>query len=168
MQPKVILLCLLVIAGSLGNVGCASSVRYSSTVSTGKESNADDNIGLGSRMSRLIEAAESWLGTPYLFGGNSRRGIDCSALMVNVFREVGLHLPRSSREQFATGSSISKASLAAGDLVFFNTSGKGVSHVGLYVGRGNFIHASSSRGVVRESLGQPYYRQHFLGARRIR
>lgn len=116
---------------------------------------------------RLIDAAEKWLGTPYRYAGTSRNGVDCSALMVNVFAEVGVELPRTSAEQFITGSLIPVGELAVGDLVFFDINGSGVSHVGLYIGANNFIHASLSAGVVQESLGLPYYSSRYVGARRV-
>lgn len=116
---------------------------------------------------KIVAEAENWLGTPYQYAGTTRSGIDCSALMVQVFGEVGVQLPRTSTEQFATGRRVEFGNLIVGDLVFFDFNGSGVSHVGVYVGGNAFIHASSSSGVVRESLAQSYYARRFVGARRV-
>ncbi len=116
---------------------------------------------------RLIAVAESWIGTPYRYAGTTKTGVDCSALMVNVFAEIGIVLPRTSSEQYIIGNVIPAGDLAVGDLVFFDISGGGVSHVGIYIGANNFIHASLSSGVVRESLALPYYSNRYAGARRV-
>lgn len=132
----------------------------------GGESAGNPNLSQ-EQLQTVLQSAEDWLGVPYRYGGNSRSGIDCSALMMNVFSDAGIRLPRTSRQQFAFGSRIRTSQLAPGDLVFFNTSGKGVSHVGLYIGSKDFIHASSSRGVVRESMENSYYVARYIGARRV-
>lgn len=113
-------------------------------------------------------SAHSYLGTPYVWGGNTHSGIDCSALMQNSYGENQVRLPRVSREQWRSGRKVD-GSLREGDLVFFNTMGVGVSHVGLVLdpkGR-RFMHASSSRGVVIDDLGKRYYAERYLGARRV-
>jgi cell wall-associated NlpC family hydrolase len=118
--------------------------------------------------SELEQVAFNYLSTPYRFGGNSRKGIDCSAFVQQVFREVEVELPRSAREQFRVGDNIDREQLQKGDLLFFRTYAKYPSHVGIYLGDGKMIHASSrSRRVVVTSIDQPYYRQRFIGAKRI-
>lgn len=118
--------------------------------------------------SELEQAAFGFLSTPYRFGGNSRKGIDCSAFVQQVFREVDVKLPRSAREQFRVGAEIEREQLQKGDLIFFRTYAKYPSHVGIYLGEGKMIHASSrSRRVVVTSIEHPYYRQRFIGAKRI-
>ncbi|MHB8708731.1 MAG: C40 family peptidase [Desulfuromonadales bacterium] len=118
--------------------------------------------------SELEQAAFGFLSTPYRFGGNSRKGIDCSAFVQQVFREVDVKLPRSAREQFRVGAEIERDQLQKGDLIFFRTYAKYPSHVGIYLGEGKMIHASSrSRRVVVTSIDHPYYRQRFIGAKRI-
>jgi cell wall-associated NlpC family hydrolase len=111
--------------------------------------------------------AQGWLGTPYHFGASSRSGTDCSGFTLRVYEEVGILLPRSSYEQFELGRPVAPEELITGDLVFFNTSGAGVSHVGLYIGRGEMIHASSQYGVIVQSLNDAYYTRTFVGAKRI-
>ncbi len=118
--------------------------------------------------SELEQAAFNFLSTPYRFGGTSRRGIDCSSFVQQVFREVDIDLPRSAREQFRVGTEIDRDDLQPGDLVFFRTYARFPSHVGIYLGDNKMIHASSrSRRVVVTSLDLPYYRKRFIGAKRI-
>jgi len=118
--------------------------------------------------SELEQAAFNYLSTPYRFGGNSRKGIDCSAFVQQVFREVEVDLPRSAREQFRVGAKIEREQMQKGDLLFFRTYAKYPSHVGIYLGDGKMIHASSrSHRVVVTSIDHPYYRQRFIGAKRI-
>lgn len=152
--------------------GCQSMVRFAARPESGGGrggyTGSYGTTGPSSNIEhRIVAAAESWLGTPYRYAGTTRSGIDCSALMVNVFSEIGIGLPRTSAEQFGTGRRISPGDLNVGDLVFFDINGNGVSHVGIYVGGNAFIHASLSGGVVRESLALPYYAGRFAGARRI-
>ncbi len=112
--------------------------------------------------------AERYLGVTYVYGGSSATGLDCSGFVGLVFQELGVKLPRTSREQFQSGTSVEKSDLTPGDLVFFNTTGAGVSHVGIFLGDGSFIHAASNPGKVIESrLDERYYAQRYLGARRV-
>lgn len=116
-----------------------------------------------------VEQALSFLGTPYRLGGTSRKGIDCSGLIGLVFRHEGFSVPRTAAEQFRIGSPVELGELRAGDLVFFaNTYKRGISHVGLFIGDGKFIHAENRRrGVVITSLNNTYYRSRFAGGRRL-
>ena len=121
---------------------------------------------LGALQRRLIVASQDWLGTPYSWGGTSSSGVDCSGFVRSVFQKAGITLPRTSREQAETGREVSISQVEPGDLLFFNTSGSGVSHVGMSIGGTRFVHASSSRGVIVSSLEESYYRERFLFARR--
>jgi cell wall-associated NlpC family hydrolase len=117
----------------------------------------------------LVRTAKRYIGTPYRWGGESARtGFDCSGLTMTVYRLNGLNLPRSSRAQFDAGTPISRRALQKGDLVFFYTGRKGrVSHVGIYTGGGNFIHAPKRGKSIRISaMSSDYYRKRFMGARR--
>lgn len=117
----------------------------------------------------LVEAAHKWLGTPYRYGGESRQGVDCSALVMNVYKEaLGMKLPRTSVTQHDKSQPVSRRNLTVGDLVFFSTTKgrSGISHVGLYIGNDRFIHASSSRGVVVSRLSDKYFVDHYHSAGR--
>ena len=110
-----------------------------------------------SRDNRMLDEIESWMGTPYVYGGESRSGVDCSGFTQAVFRAMEVEIPRTASQQAAAADQVDSRSIRFGDLIFFNTSGGGISHVGIYIGDGFFAHASSSRGVVRESLAKRYY-----------
>lgn len=123
-----------------------------------------------SQENNLQRIAEDWVGTPYLYGGNDKRGIDCSGLAVNIYRQVyKKELPRSTQQQRRLGYSVGAGYVRPGDLLFFRMKKyEPLNHVGVYLGRGRFIHASSSRGVVISSLDDPFYQRHLVTARRIR
>lgn len=122
------------------------------------------------RANAVLMRAISLVGTPYRWGGNTpESGFDCSGLVNYVFRDMlDLRLPRTSRELFALqGPRITPGQLTAGDLVFFGSDGA-VSHVGIYVGEGRFVHAPSSGGTVRlDRLDGSWWREHYTGARRL-
>ena len=124
----------------------------------------DNNEQQGSQ--QLLRKARSAIGTPYVPGGMSPGGFDCSGFVCWAYKSVGVSLPRTARDMAAASRSIAPARLQTGDLVFFNTSGSSkYSHVGLYIGNGEFIHAPSSRGTIRtEKLSNPYFSQRFTGA----
>ena len=117
--------------------------------------------------SQIIATAKKYIGVPYLWGGTTPKGFDCSGYVQYVFNIHGIKLPRTSKEQYTVGTSVSKSNLKPGDLVFFNTSGSGVSHLGIYIGNGQFIHASTSKGVIIAELNTSYWSSRYLGARRV-
>lgn len=114
----------------------------------------------------LVLHSMSLVGTPYRWGGSSTGGFDCSGLVQYVYRQaVNVPLPRTAREMAAASRTIPTSRLASGDLVFFNTAGNGISHVGLYVGNGQFLHAPRRGSTVRlDSLQQGYYAQRLVKA----
>ncbi|GEM49877.1 peptidase [Deinococcus cellulosilyticus NBRC 106333 = KACC 11606] len=123
---------------------------------------------VSTRNSQVRVIAASWRGVPYVYGGVSKRGIDCSGFTMAVMKQMGVNLPHSSAGQYNYGSPVSKANLLEGDLVFFATGGRGISHVGLYLGDGQFIHASTPRtGVIVSNINEAYYRSTYVGARRV-
>lgn len=123
-------------------------------------------------MSKILREANSYIGTPYRFGGTTRRGIDCSAFMQRIFEVEGIELPRISKNQAKLGIPIPKEHLQKGDLIFFSTtSSHRITHVGMVYevsdNEVNFIHASSSQGVIISSLDHEYWAKRFRTARRI-
>lgn len=108
-----------------------------------------------------------WKGTRYALGGMSKRGIDCSGLTHVVYKKrFGIDLPRTTRDQVKTGKWIKQSSLRPGDLVFFKTGSK-VRHVGIYVEGNQFLHASTSKGVILSKLDNPYWKEKYWHSRRI-
>ena len=119
---------------------------------------------------RFVETAMRYRGSPYVRGGSSPSGFDCSGFVSYVLRQHGVHVSRSSRALFHEGRPVSRSSLQPGDIVFFrNTYRRGISHVGIYIGDGDFVHASNRRGGVKvTSLDSSYYTPRYAGARRMR
>ncbi|MDR3587323.1 MAG: NlpC/P60 family protein [Desulfosporosinus sp.] len=115
----------------------------------------------------LVDHALSLQGVPYVFGGTSRSGFDCSGYTQYVFKGSGISLPRTAAEQFKVGSSVNREQLQLGDLVFFSTYAPGASHVGIYIGGGRFV-AASNTDVCISNLDSGYYMSSYLGARRVR
>lgn len=120
-------------------------------------------------VAKVISSAENKLGSTYVYGDTGSEGFDCSGLVYSIYNdELGISIPRSSRTQSTFGKQVSKSDLQEGDLVFFNTTGNGVSHVGIYVGDGKFIHASSGQGkVMTSSLTEGYYQERYVNATRV-
>jgi cell wall-associated NlpC family hydrolase len=117
----------------------------------------------------IVKTAKKFLGKRYVYGANSKYAVDCSSFVQQVYKKNKKKLPRTSRQQSRIGKPIPKRELKPGDLVFFSSvRTKGVAHVGIYIGSGKFIHASSAKKkVVITSLSKRYYKNHFKGARRV-
>ena len=142
-------------------LGAFTSVLRSAMLEEGDEGNG---------LHPFVRVAQRYLGTPYVWGGESGRGFDCSGFIIRVMRDLGYRaLPHSAAEQFRYGTPIARGLLKAGDVVFFaNTYKPGVSHVGIYLGRGRFIHAANSKvGTIISSLNEPKWVAHYAGARRL-
>ena len=121
----------------------------------------------GDRADQLREAVRSWEGTPHRMGGNDRRGIDCSGLVVQIDRDLyGYQLPRTTLALSNTGQAVDRGRLLPGDLVFFRLP-DGKRHVGIYLGNGQFAHASTRRGVMISRMQAPYWQETFWTARRL-
>lgn len=154
----------------LGACGGSDNVRPSRPAATGQHPwprvQPEDPVAANAVLMRAI----GLVGTPYLYGGNTpQSGFDCSGLVAYVYRDMlDLRLPRTSRElALVQGPRIKPEKLAAADLVFFGSKGR-VSHVGIYVGEGRFVHAPSTGGTVRlDRLDGPYWRDHYSGAKRV-
>ena len=125
---------------------------------------------IGQARDSIVRTALNPLGVPYVWGGTDpAKGLDCSGFVLGVYRTAGLELPRTSNEQFLFTQYLPPTQVRRGDLVFFNMklkSGRPVDHVGIYLGRGYFAHASFSRGIIVDRLQSTYYRQRLRGIRR--
>jgi cell wall-associated NlpC family hydrolase len=140
---------------------CLGSTDYASAVITIA---ASLTVGFDA-----VEAAQHWLGVPYLFGGCSTNGVDCSCLVQLVFRGLGVNLPRTAAEQFAATARVSPDALQPGDLVFFaNTYMPGISHVGIYIGSGRQINAPvEGQPVSIQPVFDGYWGAHFAAGGRV-
>ena len=168
-KPVLRIMLLLSVALCLLATGCHSSRRQAAVKTV-----EYDRPGLKgvepSTGHHLVDEARKWLGTRYRYGGDSRKGTDCSGMTMQVYKKItGIKLPRDSRSQQSFTKRIKRTDLTPGDLVFFasKAGGSRVGHVGIYIGGGEFIHASSSRGVIISSLDERYYTSHFHSAGRV-
>jgi cell wall-associated NlpC family hydrolase len=112
-------------------------------------------------------AAQSRIGTPYRYGGSGPEAFDCSGLVAYAYQQAGVAVPRTAAQQYALARPVPREELRPGDLVFFRLSGRSVSHVGIYAGDGQFVHAPQTGGLVRTaSLDEEWYRERYAGAGR--
>lgn len=116
---------------------------------------------------QLSKQYDYWQGTPYRLGGTSKNGIDCSALIQIIYKNAFTkNIPRTTKIQAQSGAFVTRNNLKIGDLVFFKPSGKS-RHVGIYMGKNQFMHASTSKGVIISTLDNPYWKSNYWQARRI-
>ena len=117
----------------------------------------------------MLNSINKYKGVPYKWGGDTMRGMDCSGFTMKVYKESArTTIPHNAASQYKLGAKINRKKLKFGDLVFFrDIESKGVSHVGIYVGNDNFVHASLSKGVVTSSMNQPFYKKRYVSARRL-
>lgn len=117
---------------------------------------------------KLLDEVLDWWGTPYKYGGESKSGADCSGFVQMVFLKVyDKKLPRTTKQQYEFCRKVNKHNLKEGDLVFFETGNKGISHVGIFLKDGRFAHASSSKGVIVNGLDEAYYDKTYRGGGRV-
>lgn len=117
---------------------------------------------------QIVDFAKTLLGSRYVYGGTTTSGFDCSGFVQYVYKNFGISLNRSSRDQYSNGVAVSKSNLQAGDVLFFSSTGGSITHVGLYIGNDQFIHASTpATGVIISSMSQAYYTSGYVGARRM-
>jgi cell wall-associated NlpC family hydrolase len=117
--------------------------------------------------SDALLAAQSRVGAPYRYGGSGPDAFDCSGLVAYAYQQAGITMPRTAAQQYALARPVPRSELRPGDLVFFRLSGREVSHVGIYAGDGQFVHAPQTGGQVRlASLDDEWYRQRYAGAGR--
>jgi len=143
-----------------------SSLRPLAPPSTMKKTSGIPQNGDITGITSWDDVLLPWLGTPYLPGGSTKNGTDCSGFVSSVYMEKErMYIPRTTTEEYKIGKDIDRNDLIVGDLVFFGESKK-VNHVGIYVGKGNFIHASTSKGVMVSPLEDSYWKPRYLGAKR--
>jgi cell wall-associated NlpC family hydrolase len=115
---------------------------------------------------RLIMEAKRLIGTPYKWGGMTPKGFDCSGFVYYTHKKIGKTLPRTAAQMYQKGKKVPKWNLRIGDLLFFSTYKKGASHVAIYIGNNQFIHAAS-KGVKIDKMSNPYWKEKFIGAKRL-
>ena len=153
-----------------GRVGYVSS-DYIELKNGSKPSNVSTASSNSSKGSEIITYAKQFIGTPYVYGGtNLQTGVDCSGFVYAVYKNFGINLNRSSRDQYSNGTSVDKNNLQTGDLVFFNTGGNSaISHVGIYISNGQYIHSTDGKamGVTISNLSTAYANNTYVGAKRV-
>lgn len=162
---------LFVISLLIGGCGVVprSSYNAGNTNSSGSSSPpvAMSVSSVESAKASLMQAYRDWKGTPYVLGGSSKSGVDCSRLVNSVFDNYfGIELPTNTRDQLNVGTGVRRISLRTGDLVFFRT-GRRTLHVGILVEGDEFLHASTSSGVMLSDLNSSYWANRYLAARRV-
>jgi cell wall-associated NlpC family hydrolase len=147
---------------------CSSAPHYGSSKSAVNVSSPRVDLGDSAKVQQILnQQYEDWRDVPHRMGGTSRAGIDCSGLVYKTYRsKLGVDMPRSTEYQSKVGRGIPKEQLRAGDLVFFKT-GVFTRHVGMYIDKGDFLHVSSSNGVMISNLEQRYWNRAYWKARRI-
>lgn len=151
-------------------LSCTPPDKYRLRNSHCKKCISNNEVGYSSKnvkynRKKLIQTAEKYLGVKYKMGGTSPGGFDCSGLVMYVYKKNGLKLPRSADDQYYKGKKLNKKRLLPGDLVFFNTSGRGISHVGIYAGENRFIHAPrTGKKVSFADLNNSYWKKKYIGA----
>ena len=146
----------------LNQTGVVDEITWHFLMDYGKSGNYGNKA-----VTRLLNIARRFGGVPYVWGGETPAGFDCSGFVQYVFRQIGINLPRTADVQYELGRKVLQSELQPGDLVFFETYEPGASHNGIYVGDGNFIGANSGTGVAVASLASPYWSTRYLGARRL-
>ena len=141
--------------------------RYPENNSNSYTTKQIQNLSLNDAQKVILTTANSFIGVPYLYGGNTKNGIDCSAFTKTVYTKIGIELPRTAAWQYKVGRKINKSDLEPGDLVFFHTYKPGASHVGIYAGNGKMYNASSSKGVTLSNINSGYFNDRYIGARRV-
>lgn len=143
--------------------GAGQNVTLASRSDEERPRDTDRNLA-----DQIIDYAKDLLGRPYSYGADGPKSFDCSGFTTYVFDHFDIDLPRTSASQADKGSKVSRSDLIPGDLVFFKTSSRGISHVGIYIGSDDFIHASTGGGKVEiSSLSEAYYNKRYVTARRI-
>jgi len=146
----------------------SSSKSGSNNKGSGSTASRGGTTEISTRGKGVVEYALQFVGFPYVWGAAGPRAFDCSGFVMYVYGQYGVGLPHQSGSQFGCGQTVDRSALSPGDLVFFNTYGS-ISHVGIYIGGGRFVHAASSKtGVIVSDLTEGYYAARYAGARRVK
>jgi cell wall-associated NlpC family hydrolase len=160
--PKLVMAACLVSVLVMG-CGHKPAVRYDGR----SRYPAGPGVEAGDSEQRLRAEASRWQGTPHRMGGSDLKGVDCSGLVKKIYLDAfGIRMPRTARRQAVLGVRVSRNDLKPGDLVFFRPPGK-KEHVGIYLGKGEFVHASATRGVTISRMELNYWRRYYWTARRV-
>ncbi|ENH97299.1 hypothetical protein J416_04753 [Gracilibacillus halophilus YIM-C55.5] len=144
----------------------ADTSQTSTTFDTKRSEQSSSKLIMASGdASAIVRIAKDYIGTPYIWGGTTANGFDCSGYLQYVYNKAGKSLPRTVNQIYNSGQSIEKPSV--GDIVFFETYKPGPSHAGIYLGNNQFIHAGESNGVAISNLEESYWNQRYLGAKRV-
>lgn len=136
-----------------------------SSISDHFVSQRQDGKFVSGETNAIVRRAKSCIGVPYRYGGTDRRGFDCSGLVLYSYQPAGVSLPRSAKSQFKSGKRITLSQAKPGDLLFFKTNRSTISHVGIFIGNGSFVHAPSKGKNVRiDKLSNPYWKKVFAGS----
>ena len=160
---------IVIFAFAIALIGCSTPKQTIATSKTSEpkitpsiEQTSTQTESSNAQIETLIDEAKQWIGTPYVYGGQSRTGTDCSGFILEIFKKIfQIKLPRSAALQHEYAKPINLEIIAPGDLLFFTTgkSSNRVNHVGLYIGQGKMIHASSSRGVMESGITENYWKK---------
>lgn len=158
----VLFVCVMLLAS------CSSAPRHGPVQSDSMVSGQRMDLADSEQVKQVLnQQYQDWRDVPHRMGGTSKNGVDCSGLVYTTYRtRFGVDVPRSTASQSRSGRSVSREQLRAGDLVFFKT-GVFTRHVGMYIGKGAFLHASSSNGVTISNLEDGYWRRTYWKARRV-
>jgi lipoprotein Spr/probable lipoprotein NlpC len=149
-------------------VACSSAPHYDSKISSVKVAEKRVDLNNTGKVKKILnQQYADWRHVKHRMGGMSKKGIDCSGLVYKTYRtKFGIDLPRSTEYQSQAGRSINQSQLKAGDLVFFKTGFK-TRHVGMYIDKGDFLHVSSSKGVMISNMGNPYWHSAYWKSQRL-
>lgn len=150
----------------IAQIGVCGAIAWSAVTFGGAAGKAE---AATAQSLALIETGKDYIGVPYLYGApaGATYAFDCSSFTQYIFKAFDVELPRTSSAQAKAGEKVSKAYLSVGDLVFFNTNGKSISHVAIYAGNNKMIHSSSSKGVTVSNMNTSYWKSKYVTARRV-